>query len=162
MSELKMGIGETSEWYTPQWIFDALGLEFDLDPCSPGKDHWVPAKHTYDEKTNGLMKPWFGLVFMNPPFEGRNGHIPWLKRFFSHGNGIAIARAYTSSSWFHEYVIPKAETLLFPKGKTKFIKPDGTQGKSPSSGIVMIGCGERANSALCASGIGACMTEWKS
>ena len=27
---------ESKEWYTPRRIFDALGLEFDLDPCSPG------------------------------------------------------------------------------------------------------------------------------
>lgn len=25
----------TQEWYTPPFVFEKLGLEFDLDPCSP-------------------------------------------------------------------------------------------------------------------------------
>jgi hypothetical protein len=50
---------------------------------------------------------------MNPPFGGRNGHVPWLRRFLDHGNGIAIVRAYTSSDWFHRYAV-HAETMLFP------------------------------------------------
>ena len=29
----------------PPEIFDALGLTFDLDPCSPGAGHWVPARN---------------------------------------------------------------------------------------------------------------------
>ncbi len=27
---------ENDEWYTPPWLFEALGVTFDLDPCSPG------------------------------------------------------------------------------------------------------------------------------
>ena len=23
------------DWYTPSWIFDRIGLQFDLDPCQP-------------------------------------------------------------------------------------------------------------------------------
>ncbi|UCL89307.1 DUF1073 domain-containing protein [Pseudomonas sp. HS-18] len=42
---------------------------------------------------------------MNPPFGGRNGHVPWLEKFLAHGNGIAIVRAYTSAAWFHEHAV---------------------------------------------------------
>ena len=59
-------IGASDEWYTPPFIFDALGLEFDLDPCSPGEDHWVPATTVYT--SGGIERDWFGTVFMNPPF----------------------------------------------------------------------------------------------
>ena len=59
---------------------------------------------------------------MNPPFGGRNAHVPWLRKFLAHGNGVAIVRAYTSSGWFHEWAI-QAETMLFPRGKTRFIRP---------------------------------------
>lgn len=140
MSELKMGVGATNEWYTPPFIFEALGVEFDLDPCSPSHDHWVPARYCYVKADDGLNRPWFGTVFMNPPFGGRNGHIPWLRKFFNHGNGIALVRAYTSSGWFHEFA-PQADGMLFPKGKTKFIRSDGSVGGSPSSGVVLLACG---------------------
>jgi hypothetical protein len=26
-----------TEWYTPPEFFNSMGVEFDLDPCSPGK-----------------------------------------------------------------------------------------------------------------------------
>ncbi len=90
---------------------------------------------------------------MNPPFGGRNGHVPWLQKFLAHGNGIAVVRAYTSAAWFHEWAI-HAETMLFPRGKTKFIRPDGSIGTAPGHGIVLLGMGEPANDALRRSGLG--------
>lgn len=153
MAEHEPCIGQSDDWYTPPEIFAALGLTFDLDPCSPGPSHWVPANSIYVKEMDGLSRPWFGLVFMNPPFGARNGHVPWLRKFLEHGNGIAIVRAYTSSAWFHEWAI-KAETMVFPKGKTKFIKPDGDVGKSPGHGVVLLGMGHAANEALRKSGLG--------
>ena len=44
MAEHEPCIGATDDWYTQRDIFDALGLTFDLDPCSPGPAHWVPAR----------------------------------------------------------------------------------------------------------------------
>src|SRR6516165_10841146 len=112
MAEHEPSIGASDDWWTPPEIFKALGLVFDLDPCSPGPGHWVPAKRIYTIEDDGLRQPWHGLVFMNPPFGGRNGHVPWLVKFLDHANGIAIVRAYTSSEWFHQYVFPRAELLL--------------------------------------------------
>jgi hypothetical protein len=146
-------IGKSDDWYTPRWIFDALGLTFDLDPCSPGAEHWVPARRVYTIYNDGLAQPWSGLVFMNPPLGGRNGQVPWLKKFFEHGNGIAVVRAYTSAGWFHEWA-PRAETWLFPNGKTRFIRADGTVGEQPGSGSIFFGMGAVANAALERSGLG--------
>ena len=153
MAEHEPSIGKSDDWYTPPEIFDALGLDFDLDPCSPGPEHWVPAARVYTKADNGLSKFWVGCVFMNPPFGGRNGHVPWLQKFITHGNGIALVRAYTSSGWFHDWAI-HAETMLFPRGKTKFIRPDGSRGRAPGHGVVLLGVGKRANTALERSGLG--------
>lgn len=146
-------IGESDEWYTPPEIFKALDLEFDLDVASPGPEHWVPAKNVFTKDDNGLDKKWHGLVFMNPPFGGRNGQVPWLKKFINHRNGIAIVAARTSSKWFQE-LIPRCDAILFPMGKTKFIKPTGEIGKSPGSGIVIVAIGHKAVMALMESDLG--------
>jgi DNA N-6-adenine-methyltransferase (Dam) len=153
MAEHEPSIGMTSEWFTPPSIFDALKLEFDLDPCSPGPGHWVPARKIYTEANDGLDQPWEGLVFMNPPFGGRNGHVPWLRKFLDHANGIAVVRAYTSSAWWHNHM-PRAELICFPRGKTKFIRPDGSIGRAPGHGVALIGMGDVARSALEASSLG--------
>lgn len=139
--------GASDDWYTPPEIFAALGLTFDLDPCSPGPGHWVPARRVYTLADDGLIQPWAGVVFMNPPFGGRNGQVPWLGRWLAHGNGIAIVRAYTSAGWFHDYAI-LAETAVFPRGKTKFLRPDGTCGAAPGGGSVLLGMGRVSNEAL--------------
>lgn len=153
MAEYESCVGASDEWYTPLEIFDALGLQFTLDPCSPGPDHWVPAYSLFTKDQDGLSRDWFGTVFMNPPFGGRNGHVPWLQKFLRHGEGIAVVRAYTSAAWFHDHAI-RAESMLFPRGKTKFIRPDGSVGKSPGHGIVLLGMGSKCNEALRASGLG--------
>jgi hypothetical protein len=149
--------GETSNWYTPPPIFDGLGLTFDLDPAHPGlgtRYCVVPARSVFTVDDDGLRQPWHGLVFMNPPFGVRYEHVPWLCRFLDHGNGIGIVRAYTSSNWFHKHVVPRAQTLCFPRGKTKFVRPDGSVGKEPGHGVVLIGMGATANAALEQSGLG--------
>lgn len=154
MAEHEPSIGASDEWYTPPEIFTALGLTFDLDPCSPGPGHWVPASRIYTKEDDGLAQEWEpGTVFLNPPFGGRNGHVPWLQRFLRHGNGIAIVRAYTSAAWFHDHAI-QAQTMLFPRGKTKFIRPDGSVGTAPGHGVVLLGMGAVANNALWRSGLG--------
>lgn len=153
MAEHEPNQGQSDDWYTPPHFFDAIGLTFDLDPCSPGPGHWVPARKIYTKADDGLSQPWEGLVFMNPPFGAREGHVPWLVKFFDHMRGIAIVRAYTSSGWWHKHM-PRAETILFPAGKTKFIRPDGSVGTSPGHGVVLIGMGNQACEALIRSGLG--------
>ncbi len=153
MAEHEPCIGQSDDWYTPRDMLEALGERFDLDPCSPGAGHWVPADRVFTKSDDGLSQDWNGFVFMNPPFGGRNGHVPWLEKFLQHGNGIAIVRAYTSAAWFHEYAI-RADAMLFPRGKTKFVRPDGSVGGSPGHGVVLLAMGERAKSALRRSGLG--------
>ena len=153
MAEFENTVGESDEWYTPPEIFQAFDCEFDLDPCSPGRGHWVPAEKIYTKHDEGLSKLWKGFVFMNPPFGGRNGHVAWLEKFIKHGNGIGIVRSYTSSRWFHDYMY-KVDLLLFPRGKTKFVRPDKSIGKAPGHGIVIIGMGDIACSVIKSCGLG--------
>ena len=159
MAEHEPCIGASDDWYTPPEILDAIGETYDLDPCAPeyGRAYYsVRARHEITIHGDGLAQPWEGFVFMNPPFGGRNGHLPWLRKFLAHGNGIAIVRAYTSSAWFHDYAT-KAHCMCFPRGKTKFVRPDGTIGKAPGHGVVLLGMGERAVAALERSGLGLCL-----
>lgn len=64
-------VGKTDEWYTPPYVFDALGCEFAVDVSSPGREitPWIPAKEFITE--NSLSKSWDGFAWMNPPFGGR-------------------------------------------------------------------------------------------
>jgi DNA N-6-adenine-methyltransferase (Dam) len=148
-------IGKSGDWFTPKEYFDAIGLEFDLDPAHPGvgTPHChVPAKKVYTGKDNGLVQPWKGLVWLNMPFGARRCHVPWMRKFFAHGNGVMVVRSYTSADWWHQEM-HKAEMILFPAGKTKFVMPNGEIGGQPGHGVVLIGMGRVACKALLASGL---------
>lgn len=143
---------ESKEWYTPPEIFEALNVEFDLDPCSPpNKLPWIPVNKIISLPQDGLAVPWEGFVWMNPPY-GQDTH-KWLKKFLEHDNGIALVFARTDTAWFHDYVT-KADCLVFTRGRINFLKPDGTKGNGPGAGSLFVGCGQKAINSLCNSNLG--------
>lgn len=138
--------GASDEWYTPAYIFDALNVGFDMDVASPrGANTHVPADTFVF--ADSLTDQWNGFIWMNPPFGGRNGLEPWLDKFFSHGNGIALTPDRTSAPWWQD-AAKKADAVLFIGGKVKFERPDGSIGKSPSNGTTLFAAGSFAVSAL--------------
>ena len=107
------------EWYTPSWIFEELGMDFDLDPSSPhDMDTAVPAATKYTVFDNGLVKPWFGRVWLNPPY-GPDTSM-WIKRMIGHGNGIALVFSRTDASWCQE-AMKCASAMLFMAGRIEFV-----------------------------------------
>lgn len=137
--------GASDEWYTPGFVFDALGCVFDLDVAHPviGATH-VPCRDWLH--TASLAKAWDGFVWMNPPFGGRNSLEPWLTKFFDHGNGVALTPDRTSAPWFQS-AWQRADLVLFTR-KIRFLRPDGSEGKSPSNGTALWAAGERGEAAL--------------
>ena len=115
----EQSVGATDEWYTPPHVFDALGCKFDTDVASPGADitPWIPTKHFITRHDKPI---WCGFIWMNPPFGGRNGLVPWLQNFFEHGNGIALVPDRTSAPWWQRFA-RMADSILFVTPKLKFI-----------------------------------------
>jgi hypothetical protein len=144
--------GQSDDWYTPAYIFEALGCRFDLDVAAPndGPRH-VPTSRWLS--TGGLTAPWDGFVWMNPPFGHQSTKRAWLRRFFDHGNGIALVPDRTSAPWWQEFA-PMASAILFVAGKIKFERPDGTIGESPGTGTCLLAAGEYAARVLRRSALG--------
>jgi hypothetical protein len=118
--------GESDEWYTPRYIFDALAARFDLDvACPPEGPRYVPASAYFHERA--LEQPWRGFVWMNPPFGHQSTKRLWLRKFFDHGNGIALLPDRTSAPWWQEFA-PLADAIQFVAPKVKFERPDGSIG----------------------------------
>lgn len=149
----RSGGGETVEWYTPPGIFERLGLEFDLDPCSPpGGLPWVPARRHYSARDDGLLQSWEGRVWMNPPYGPHTE--AWMRKLTAHGDGIALVFARTETRWFHE-TVGCSDAVCFVAGRISFVAGDGreeTNGAAAPSCLVAYGreCAE----ALAASGLG--------
>lgn len=114
------------EWLTPPELIRSFG-EFDLDPCAPVIRPWDTAETHYTIEHNGLDKPWFGRVWMNPPYGQQTG--TWLKRLADHGNGLALIFARTETKMFSDYVWNRADALLFIAGRLHFYHVDGSRAK---------------------------------
>ena len=144
--------GETDDWYTPRYIFDALGEEFDIDVAAPrdGPRHVPCNSYIYE---GSLDVKWRGFVWMNPPFGHQSTKRKWLTKFFEHGHGIALVPDRTSAPWFQEYA-PKADAILWVSPKIKFERPDGTRGEWPGTGTALFAAGPRAVRALVRSQLG--------
>ena len=155
-------VGATDEWYTPPHVFEALGCRFDMDVASPGQyvTPWIPAEAFVTFKS--LERGWDGFVWMNPPFGGRNGLVPWLEKFFRHKHGIALVPDRTSAPWWQQFA-PRADLVLAVGRKIKFIGADGQPGKSPAQGTTLLAAGQDAVAALeqaARSGLGSLFQPW--
>ena len=146
----ELSVAKTEIWLTPPEIVRALG-HFDLDPCSEEVMPWKIADHKFTEKDDALSQQWFGRVFMNPPYGPKLGKF--LGKLSEYGNGIALVFARTETRAFFDHVWPKADAIMFLKGRVKFYRPDGTQGQSSGSPSCLIAYGEENVKALYDSGL---------
>ena len=87
----------SDDYYTPKWIFDTLGLRFDLDVASPPHETNVPCDRYLTKADDGLATEWYGRVWMNPPFSSPS---EWVWKWLDHGNGVALL-PMAKSRWFN-------------------------------------------------------------
>ncbi len=122
-------VGGTVEWYTPPEFFDRLGMTFDTDPASPGHSvvPWVPAATHYTVRENGLIQPWEGRVWLNPPYGPQA--VPFLHRLAEHGNGVALVFSRTETAWWRS-VAERSTVVCFLAERLHHIRSDGTQGRA--------------------------------
>jgi hypothetical protein len=139
--------GESNEWYTPKYIFDALECRFDIDVASPVDRTFcsVPADRFIE--SGSLELQWNGFVWCNPPFGGRNGILLWINKMNTERLGIFLTPDRTSAPWW-KVVAKGSDSVLFLSKKVKFIRPDGTTGDSPSTGTCLFGYSAPATHAL--------------
>ena len=133
------------EWLTPPYLIEQLG-PFDLDPCSPIIRPWDTANTHYSIIDDGLIQPWFGQVWLNPPYGTQSKK--WLEKMVQHGNGMVLIFARTETDMFFKYVWDKADSLLFLRGRLYFHHVSGEVARANAgapSVIVAYGtdCSER-------------------
>ena len=133
---------ETKEWYTPKYIFDALGCKFDLDPCSPGKEvvPWIPAERHLTLQDDGLNAKWEynEFVWLNPPYGSDTQK--WMKRLAAHDYGIALVFSRLDTKWAQE-CIPSASAVLFLAGRVHFVPSWDAKDYAEGNMKPLSGCG---------------------
>lgn len=99
----------SDDYYTPAWVFERMGITFDLDVCSPPEGvPWIPAQRHFTMEDDGLSQPWAGRVWMNPPYSAAT---PWVERFLDHGNGVALLPT-AKSLWLDQIWASRAAVVI--------------------------------------------------
>jgi hypothetical protein len=133
---------ESDERYTPKWVFDGLGLSFDLDPASPiGGGDFTPATRRFTRHDDGLALEWFGLVWLNPPFSEATA---WADRFRLHGCGVFLGPIANSRWWVD---LARDADLLWLCRDITFVHPEHG-GRHSSMPLAFAAMGVEATSAL--------------
>jgi phage N-6-adenine-methyltransferase len=140
----------TDDYYTPKWVFDALGIHFDLDvACPPAGPPHTPTKAFYTQETDGLSSPWYGTVWMNPPY---SNPTPWVHKWIEHGNGLALV-PFMKSKWFQS-LWDHPETQFAYIRVIKFERVEKTMNNQTPFALGLWAIGDKAITALTNSNLG--------
>jgi hypothetical protein len=132
------------EWFTPRWLFDALGVGFSIDVCSPEDRTYVsvPAERFFTETDDGLSREWHGTVWCNPPYSTPG---PWAKRMVTHGDGLLLSHIPMNAEWCVD-VWRHCDGIRLFQGMD-FVRPDG-QLERPGYWLQLAAFGDAASDAL--------------
>ena len=140
----------SDDYYTPPFIFEALGVEFDLDVSAPpGGVPWIPAKQSLSLLDDGLSTDWVGRVWCNPPFSNAS---PWAEKMVLHDNGIALLPT-SKSAWFHSVWHSSSGVIALASNYKLFLRPNG-EGKAIFLPVMLFAFGDDNRETLVNSGLG--------
>jgi hypothetical protein len=142
--ELANADGAGDEWYTPKWLFDGLGVTFDIDTCSPAdRTHVsVPAQRWFTIEDDGLAQDWTGIVWCNPPYSTPND---WAMKMIEHGNGLLLTHIPMNAEWATSVWQAADGIRLFQA--MEFVRPDGAK-QRPGYWLMLAAFGQQATEAL--------------
>lgn len=136
---------DTDAWYTPAWIFDGLGLTFDLDVAAPAEPlPWIPALASYTVADDRLQQPWHGTVWCNPPYSAPTA---WCRRWADHPAGCILLRADLSTSGpFRAWTA--ATSVYVPPKRLQFVSGFGAETGAVNFSSLILGRSPLVDAAL--------------
>lgn len=130
---------KSTEWETPQWLFDELNKEFsfDIDVCATAAN--TKCERFFSIDNDGLKQEWQDTCWMNPPY-GRGTIDHWVKKAYESSlkgaTVVCLLPARTDTKWWHNYCQKvNYEDIRFIKGRLKF---SGNGKSAPFPSVIVI------------------------
>lgn len=133
-----------NEWYTPSEYIEAArevmgGI--DLDPASSDiANRTVGASTYYTAEMDGLSLPWSGRIWMNPPYSSdKIGAFAekLVRELPNIEQACILVNNATETAWF-AMMVEHASAVCFPRGRVKFLDPDGNASGAPLQGQAVL------------------------
>ena len=135
----RRGLGGPDEWFTPLPYIDAVRAvlgDIDLDPatCAFAQSR-IKAGQCFTKQDDGLVHPWCGRVWLNPPYSRVAEFVTKLLQEIADGNvtgAILLTHNNTDAAWFHD-AASAASAICFTRGRIRF-EQEGGPLESPPQG----------------------------
>jgi len=124
-------------WQTPRFLVERVRAvlgDIYLDPCTT-KANPCDAARFYTPADDGILMPWEGRVYCNPPYGRTIAH--WVDKAIGHAHGggqvVMLVPARCDSRWFHRLSRVATGLLLF-SGRLSFesdVKREGKGSNAP-------------------------------
>lgn len=137
---------------TNAWCMAVAGVEaWDLDVAACEESHLASAYFTRSD--DGLVRPWWGRVWVNPPFSDIE---PWVAKAFREMESapgpeviaMLLPASRTEQRWWQDLIEPRRDrrgskrlSTHFLPGRTRFGHPGNPEGVgvgSPPFGCVLL------------------------
>lgn len=114
------------DWETPDHLFNGLDAEFGFTHDVAASAENAKCENYFTEEDNGLMQPWSGICWMNPPYGRAVGD--WMRKAVRESERgvtiVALVPARTDTRWWHETAMKHeirflARRLSFKGGNNK-------------------------------------------
>jgi len=143
----------SDERETPQTFFEELNEEFHFTLDVAAADLNTKCPHYYTSYYNGLICPWNGRVWCNPPYSEIG---KWLQKATEEIETnprceviVMLLPADPSTKWFEKWVEKPNRTIRWVRPRLKFSTPDGPYkagAKQPSMLVIFEEKGRNAKS----------------
>lgn len=123
----------SQDWETPREEFAAWNkiYDFTFDPCCDLDSCKCPEGIFYDLGQDGLVEPWRGRVFMNPPYNALRAWVEKAAHEARHNNAVEFVvgllpartdtRAFHNHIWDHDLGVPRPGVKIdFLPGRLAF------------------------------------------
>ena len=124
------------EWYTPAVYIDAARAcmgNIDLDPAScEAANAIVQADRFYTLEDDGLVQPWAGRVWLNPPYTSK-AMAGFVDRFAAHDHGCILVNTVTETA-YGQILLQACPVVCFHAGRISFSSPHGQKAGSGTVG----------------------------
>ena len=112
---------ESDCWSTPQYLFDALDLEFNFSLDATATAENTKCLSFISPEQDALRQSWNGTVWLNPPYGRAIGKFiqKAVEEATRGATVVCLVPARTDSKWFN-LALKHADELRFIRGRLKF------------------------------------------